>query len=371
MPVEGRTISMFCAAVVIAGVLAVSTRPRPSKRTGDGAEPRRRGSSERRSSRRSISTPAPEEPLAPAHRRTRVVPSNVTFNPPGEVWSLLKECDFGSDGQYPDAWYSPRELSRLKRKGPRWKHNLLKGDFTEEEYNRHRSSGVNKGRLVGVGPPHVFIDQLFGGKPGFFIESGAHDGCRESHTLWLERWRGWRGLLVEPNPGLFKRLSRLQRRSFSANCCVATAPHPQRVSFSLYGALGGISDFVDKNKVAAVRKTSGHESADVDSGTDIVTTCVPIRDLLADCGRTVADLWVLDTEGAEVAVLKAAQANGGIPARVLYVEHSNKPAQRRGIYDVMKAAGWHRFLAEPLDDWYVSPDACAALGKCFDVEPLT
>src|ERR1700686_1931252 len=32
---------------------------------------------------------------------------------------------------------------------------------------------------------------------GFFIEAGAHDGFTQSNTYYLERFRGWRGLLVE------------------------------------------------------------------------------------------------------------------------------------------------------------------------------
>ena len=37
---------------------------------------------------------------------------------------------------------------------------------------------------------------------GFFVEAGAHDGFTQSNTYWLERFRGWRGLLVEPMPEL-------------------------------------------------------------------------------------------------------------------------------------------------------------------------
>src|ERR1700675_2623345 len=33
---------------------------------------------------------------------------------------------------------------------------------------------------------------------GFFVEAGANDGYTQSNTYWLERFRGWRGLLVEP-----------------------------------------------------------------------------------------------------------------------------------------------------------------------------
>lgn len=37
---------------------------------------------------------------------------------------------------------------------------------------------------------------------GFFIEAGAHDGFTKPNTYWLEHFRGWHGLLVEPMPTL-------------------------------------------------------------------------------------------------------------------------------------------------------------------------
>lgn len=40
--------------------------------------------------------------------------------------------------------------------------------------------------------------------PRYFVEVGAHNGVRHSNTLTLENHFGWTGLLVEPNPELFK-----------------------------------------------------------------------------------------------------------------------------------------------------------------------
>jgi len=40
---------------------------------------------------------------------------------------------------------------------------------------------------------------------GFFVEAGANDGVSQSNTFYLERYRGWRGLLVEPIPELAAR----------------------------------------------------------------------------------------------------------------------------------------------------------------------
>ena len=49
------------------------------------------------------------------------------------------------------------------------------------------------------------VDEFLGQKrDGFFIESGAWEGEYLSNTLFFERNRGWKGLLVEPNRLAFK-----------------------------------------------------------------------------------------------------------------------------------------------------------------------
>src|SRR5215469_15752453 len=35
---------------------------------------------------------------------------------------------------------------------------------------------------------------------GSFIEAGGNDGLSQSNSYWFERFRGWRGLLIEPVP---------------------------------------------------------------------------------------------------------------------------------------------------------------------------
>lgn len=41
-------------------------------------------------------------------------------------------------------------------------------------------------------------------REGFFIEAGANDGYAQSNTYFLEKKRGWHGLLIEGIPELYK-----------------------------------------------------------------------------------------------------------------------------------------------------------------------
>ena len=61
---------------------------------------------------------------------------------------------------------------------------------------------------------------------GFFVEAGAMDGEFLSNSLFLEKEKGWKGLLVEPNAQIFQDLLGKNRKAWSINCCLSTKPNP-------------------------------------------------------------------------------------------------------------------------------------------------
>jgi len=123
-------------------------------------------------------------------------------------------------------------------------------------------------------------------KGGFFIEAGAFDGQYISNTLYLETQLGWTGLLVEPNRGMFKKLTEMQRNAFGINSCLSTERHPMQVKFSsARGTLGKIE----------------HQNTDKKKGD---TQCFPLFSILLALGQKRIDFFSLDIEGSEIGVLK-------------------------------------------------------------------
>ena len=57
------------------------------------------------------------------------------------------------------------------------------------------------------------LEALLPPGPGIFVEAGAHDGYTQSNTYFLERRRGWSGVLVEAVPELAERARRRRPRS--------------------------------------------------------------------------------------------------------------------------------------------------------------
>ena len=62
---------------------------------------------------------------------------------------------------------------------------------------------------------------------GFFVEAGAFDGESYSNTLFMERSLNWNGLLIEPNPDSFSKLTRKHRRAWSVNAALSVVPYPK------------------------------------------------------------------------------------------------------------------------------------------------
>jgi hypothetical protein len=62
---------------------------------------------------------------------------------------------------------------------------------------------------------------------GTFLEAGANDGYTWSNTYYLERCKGWRGVLIEGIPALSEECRRLSLRSIMHNCALVEHGYPE------------------------------------------------------------------------------------------------------------------------------------------------
>ncbi|HZO37432.1 MAG TPA: FkbM family methyltransferase [Solirubrobacteraceae bacterium] len=154
--------------------------------------------------------------------------------------------------------------------------------------------------------PYEMQEQLLEiiGPNGFFVEAGANDGLEQSNTYWLERFHGWRGVLVEAIPALYRNAAAERPDAQVFNCGLVSSSYDEPTITLRYAGL-----------MSLVPGSRGSAEADdewVEMGTKLrwekpYEVAVPARTLtsvLEEAGAPRPDLLSLDVEGYELEVLR-------------------------------------------------------------------
>lgn len=82
---------------------------------------------------------------------------------------------------------------------------------------------IFRGKYVGLNQLDRKLEKYVNYDNGYFVELGANDGVTQSNSLYFEKHRNWRGLLVEPAPQNFLkcRQNRSARNSIYCAACVS------------------------------------------------------------------------------------------------------------------------------------------------------
>jgi len=143
-------------------------------------------------------------------------------------------------------------------------------------------------------------------KGGFFVEVGANDGISQSNTLYFEKYKGWRGLLIEAIPALAEKCRENRPRCIVENYALVASDYPEKSVEMCYCNLmsvvkGGLNSDEDEQKYieSGLRFLAEDEK--------IYTVSVQARTLsevLSEHRVEHVDLFSLDVEGYEAQVLK-------------------------------------------------------------------
>ena len=186
---------------------------------------------------------------------------------------------------------------------------------------------------------------------GFFVEAGANDGFTQSNTYWLERFRGWRGILIEPMPTHLEECRAEGRHAALVHAALvpeAAAGDTVTMQFGdlmssvqeAHGGAGGARDWVQPGLVLGWR--DAHEAE------------VPARTLsgiLDEQGAPEIDLLSLDVEGFEAQALRGLDFDRHAP-RWIVVEAHDLASGRQAIEDVLGDRYVMHAQVSPLDLLY-------------------
>jgi len=148
---------------------------------------------------------------------------------------------------------------------------------------------------------------------GYFVELGANDGVTQSNSLYFEKSRNWRGLLVEPAPQNFLKCRQNRSPSDSIYCaaCVSFDYDKEfvRIAYSnlMSTPVSLESDIKDPHAHA---KLGGQFLGSGETVFEFGAVARTLNSLLLDArAPTMIDFLSLDVEGAELEVLKGVDHN--------------------------------------------------------------
>jgi len=155
-----------------------------------------------------------------------------------------------------------------------------------------------------------------GKRRGTFVEIGALDGIWGTNTKFLEDAMGWRGALIEGNPANSVKLvkNRPRNKIFEMAVCQEGVG-----TLSFLGDAGGVGGAI--NTMAKSHQNQWNRAAKMHT-----VPCKPLGSILREARMRHVDLFSLDVEGAELAVLET--MDWEIPVCIWVVELDGQNAAK-------------------------------------------
>jgi FkbM family methyltransferase len=188
---------------------------------------------------------------------------------------------------------------------------------------------------------------------GFFVEAGGHDGYTQSNTYYLERFRGWQGMLVEPMAEMAAEARRNRPASKVFQCALVALDHADTAVEMEFGDL-----FSAVSARHEEQASSWVHNGLVLGWRDHRVERVPARalsDLLDELGVAEVDLLSLDVEGYEPQALRGLDFSRHAPAWIL-VEMHDLRAGREAIGEVLGSRYVEQDQLSPVDVLYRRAD---------------
>lgn len=170
---------------------------------------------------------------------------------------------------------------------------------------------------------HKKILEYIDNKKGFFVVCGGNDGYFQDPTYFLEKFKGWNGIIVEPLP-----IGELCRRNRKKSYVYRVALVPQGFDKNLI-------EFIDCNAMSFIKGSIDNEDEWVRQGQEsqkivakkIVVPARTLQSIIDEYkGKTdfygKIDLMVVDVEGYELEVLKGLDFEKNHPVHILVEAHT-------------------------------------------------
>ncbi len=156
------------------------------------------------------------------------------------------------------------------------------------------------------------LETYFPYENGFFIEVGANNGFFQSNTYYFAKFRKWKGILIEGIPALYEECLLERPESKIFNYALVSDDFQDTVVTMRYANLmslvSGLSPKSLEEEKLYIQKGMKWEPPNT-STYEIEVPCRTLTSILDECNVKDIDLFSLDVEFTELAVLQGLNFN--------------------------------------------------------------
>jgi FkbM family methyltransferase len=191
------------------------------------------------------------------------------------------------------------------------------------------------------------VDSYFNKKTnGIFVDIGAHDGITLSNTFFLEKYRNWNGICIEPIPEVFEKL-KINRKCNLINGAISDSEGQFKFK-RCYGyteMLSGLEGYRDdeheKRTIDEIRLFGG-------SFETVIVQGYLMSKILEQHNIFEIDYMSLDIEGGEFEILSSIDFE---KYKIKIISVENNYIHER-IRNLMKRKGYELMITTGSDDFF-------------------
>ena len=173
----------------------------------------------------------------------------------------------------------------------------------------------------------VLFKKYLNYRNGYFIELGAMDGVRYSNTKFFEDHLNWTGILLEPEKSQFLQLKQNRSNCITLDYAISEIDGEVLFNGRPNDACGGIIETIIHNK----NELKDSENYFVKSK--------PFYKIFEEIGKPKqVDLFVVDVEGGELAILKT--FDWSIPVYIVVIETAEQNSTNQDCRKILANNGF-------------------------------